>query len=277
MKDENQMNYSVLMSVYAKEQPEYLRMSIESMLNQTYPTNDFVLVCDGELTEELYRVINHYRDRCLEIFHVIQLEQNVGLAKALNTGLPECKNDIVARMDSDDVSYPYRCEMQMEILQKQDYDIVGGNVDEFLETPDKIMSRRVVPCTHREIVRYSRKRNPFNHPTVMYRKKKVLAVGGYMNFPLFEDYYLWVKMIQSGSKTYNIQKSLVCMRTGAGMYNRRGGLAYIEYLFKFRFALLKEQYINGIEFLVFSIGHTFVCLMPNWLRRLIYEKLLRKR
>ena len=270
------MDYSVLMSVYAKEKPEYLRMSIESMLQQTCPTNDFVLVCDGKLTEELYAVIDFFCEKNPELFQIIQLEKNGGLSNALNIGLQKCKNEIVARMDSDDVSYPYRCQMQLKVMQEQAYDIVGGNVDEFVDTPDIIQSKRIVPHTHKEIVQYSKRRNPFNHPAVMYRKSKVLAGGGYKEFPLFEDYYLWIKMIQNGSRTYNIQTSLVCMRVGAGLYTRRGGFRYVKKIVRFRYALLRERYINIGDFLIAVIGHSAVSLVPNGVRRFVYQRILRK-
>lgn len=276
MEKNNYTDYSVLMSVYAKEQPEYLQMSIDSMLQQTCPTNDFVLVCDGKLTEILYGVIDEYREKYSDIFHVVQLDKNVGLAEALNAGLPKCKNDIVARMDSDDVSYPERCELQIKVMNSQRVDLVGSNINEFVDDPEKIISSRVVPCTHKEIVKYSKKRNPFNHPSVMYRKSKVLAVGGYENYLFFEDYYLWVKMIRAGYKTYNITKSLVNMRVGAGLYNRRGGIKYIRCMVRFRRKLLREHYITIFEFGVIMVGHIGISMMPNKLRKYIYILLLRK-
>ena len=270
------MKYSVLMSVYAKEKAEYLRISIESMLNQTCMPDDFVLVCDGKLTKELYAIIDFFCKRFPDLFQIVQLEKNCGLSNALNIGLKKCKNEIVARMDSDDISYPYRCEMQMDIMQNDKYDIVGGNIDEFVDNPNIVHAKRIVPCTHKEIVQYSKRRNPFNHPSVMYRKSKVLSVGGYKEFPLFEDYYLWIKMIESGCRVYNIQKSLVCMRVGNGLFNRRGGINYINKIMKFRWSLLKEHYIKLGDFFVATVGQIVVSLAPAFVRTFIYKKALRK-
>ena len=204
------LSYSVLMSVYYKEKPEYLQQAIESIQNQTYPTDDFVLVCDGPLTSELNTIIKEKQDEMGNILNVIHIEKNSGLGKALNEGIKHCKNELVARMDSDDIAYPERCERQIAIFKSQPkISICSGIVEEFSSVPTIIEARRVPPETNTEIVQFAKKRNPFNHPCVMYKKSAVEAVGSYQDFYLLEDYYLWLRMLMAGYQGYNIQKPLL--------------------------------------------------------------------
>ena len=191
--------YSVLMSVYSKENPAWLKLAIESIQDQTLPTSDFVLVCDGPLTPELDGVIAEKHCQMGEILMVVRLEKNVGLGNALNEGIKHCRNELVARMDSDDIAYPDRCEKQVAIFNK--YPIVSicsGTVMEFSKNPETINCKRVLPEKNKEIIEFAKKRNPFNHPCVMYKKSAVEAVGSYQHFYLLEDYYLWIRMLMAG-------------------------------------------------------------------------------
>ena len=166
------------MSVYYKENPEWLRQSIESMLNQTIITNDFVIIKDGKLTNELDDVISEYYEKYPDIFHIIELESNVGLGSALAIGVEECKNELIARMDSDDISIKDRCERQLKKFGEQpELDIVGSSVAEFIDDTDNIQAYRILPETDEEIKEFARRRNPFGHPSVMLRKSKVSSIG----------------------------------------------------------------------------------------------------
>ena len=184
-------DYSVLMSVYQQDNPCFFRTAIESMLNQTVPANDFVLVCDGPLTPELNAVIHEMSLQNKNLFQVLRLETNMGLGNALNIGLTACRNNLVARMDSDDISLPDRCELQLKAFQDNpELALCSGMIAEFETTPSQIKSVRHVPLTHDEIIRFSKKRNPMNHMAVMYRKNAVLSSGSYIEVSLAEDYYL---------------------------------------------------------------------------------------
>ena len=269
-------DYSVLMSVYNKEKPVYLKTSIQSILNQTVLTNDFVIVCDGPLTGEVDEVVRDFEKRYPEMIHVVILKRNVGLGRALNAGLRHCKNELVARMDSDDVSLPQRCEEELRIFEAMDTDIVGGTVQEFENSTEHITSNRVLPENAEDICKFSKKRNPFNHPAVMFRKSKVEEAGGYREFPYFEDYDLWVRMLRNGAKGYNIQEPILYMRAGSGMYARRGGLAYVKCIWRFKHYLRKIGYTTNWEFLSSTLPHVLVGIMPNGMRELVYKKVLRK-
>ena len=167
-------NYSVLMSVYHKEKPEYLRQAIESIQSQTVPASDFVLVCDGPLNPELDAVIAVKQQEMGMTLNVVRLEKNGGLGNALNEGIKHCKNELIARMDSDDIAYPDRCEKQLAVFSAHtEVSICSGIVEEFTTSPEIIDARRVPPETNAEIVEFAKKRNPFNHPCVMYKKSAV--------------------------------------------------------------------------------------------------------
>ena len=239
---ENLQDYSVLMSVYYKERPEWLRESIESILNQTIMTNDFVIVKDGKLTKELNDIISEYYKKYPDILNIIELENNVGLGPALAIGVKACKNELIARMDSDDISIKERCEKQLNKYKEDpELDIVGSSIAEFIDNTNNIQAYRILPETDEEIKEFARRRNPFGHPSVMLRKSKVLEAGNYRSYYLVEDYDMWIRMIEHGAKCYNFQEILVFMRISEEFYKRRGGLKYLKSILKFK----KEQLHNG--------------------------------
>lgn len=220
----NSVDVSILMSVYIKERPEYLRASLQSAIKQTVRVKEIVLVLDGPITDQLQSVINECQKEYSDLIKLVPLKENVGLGKALAIGVEKCKYDLVARMDTDDIMIPTRIEKQIaEFSSDPDLTIVGSNIDEFYDSPESIVGRRVVPETNEEICNFSKKRNPFNHMTVMFKKAAVLDVGNYQPMMGFEDYYLWVRLLKAGYKGKNIQESLVFARTGKDMYARRGG------------------------------------------------------
>lgn len=269
--------YSVLMSVYHKERPEYLKQAIESIQVQSLSTNDFVLVCDGLLNDELDAVIQTKQLEMGENLNVVRLAKNGGLGNALNEGIKHCKNELVARMDSDDIAYPDRCEKQIAVFNTHsEVSICSGIVEEFTTDPNTVDTKRVPPETNAEIVEFAKKRNPFNHPCVMYKKSAVEAVGSYQDFYLLEDYYLWLRMLMAGYQGYNIQEPLLHMRAGSDMYKRRAGWKYAKTqarLFKF----MKQQgFIGEGQYIKSCVVRSGSSLAPNWLRKFMFENMLRK-
>lgn len=271
------MNYSVLMSVYYKEQPEFLRAAMESIFQQTVLTDDFVLVCDGPLTPELDAVIADLQTAYPEILHLVRLEKNGGLGNALNIGIRHCRNDLVARMDSDDISRPDRCEKQLEVFQRRaEVSVTSGIVEEFTGSIQNIHTRRVPPETQNEILAFAKKRNPFNHPCVMYKKQAVEAAGGYQDFFLLEDYYLWVRMLLNGAVGYNLQEPLLWMRAGSDLYKRRAGWKYAKAQ-RDLFRLMRDSgFISTPRYLCNTLVRTGSSMAPNWLRAFLFKTFNRK-
>ena len=268
--------FSVLLSVYYNESPYYFRQSIDSLFNQSLQLAEVVLVKDGELTPELENVITEYTAKYLQI-RVVPLKQNQGLGKALNEGLKHCSYDLVARMDTDDIAKPDRFEKQIRVFQEHpELDVVGAWIDEFEETTSNIISTRKLPEVHDDICQFAKKRNPFNHPCVMYKKSAVEAVGSYQDFYLLEDYYLWLRMLMAGYQGYNIQEPLLHMRAGSDMYLRRAGWKYAKTqarLFKF---MKSQGFIGKGQYIKSCVIRSGSALAPNWLRKFMFEKVLRK-
>lgn len=268
--------YSVLMSVYHKERPEYLKQAIESIQVQSLSTNDFVFVCDGPLNDELDAVIQTKQLEMGENLNVVRLAKNGGLGNALNEGIKHCKNELVARMDSDDIAYPDRCEKQIAVFNTHsEVSICSGIVEEFTTDPNTVDTRRVPPETNAEIIEFAKKRNPFNHPCVMYKKSAVKAVGSYQDFYLLEDYYLWLRILMAGYQGYNIQEPLLHMRAGSDMYKRRAGWKYAKTQAKL-FKFMKQQgFIGNGQYIKSCVIRSGSALAPNWLRKFMFERVLR--
>lgn len=264
--------FSILLAVYKKENPVYFSQSLDSIFSQILFPHEVVLVKDGPLTDDLERVINKYQSKYY-ILKVVSLPVNQGLGKALNEGLKHCSHDLVARMDTDDIVKPDRFEKQLKIFQEDpEVDVVGSWIDEFEGDISHVVSVRRLPECHEEILSFAKKRNPINHPVVMFRKKAVLAAGGYQHFPLFEDYYLWVRMLMNGAKFYNIQESLLYFRSSPDMFKRRGGLKYVGTEVRFQNFLLRSHFISFPRYVQNVIIRVITRIMPNRWRALLYKK-----
>lgn len=269
--------YSVLMSVYRNDKPAYLDDAIESMVNQTLPFNDLVLVCDGPLNDELDYKISIWQDKLGTRLNVVRLSENHGLGYALNAGLPACACGIVARMDSDDISRPDRCERLISYLIEDKLDLVGGMIEEFDKTPGDMGSIRNVPLTREEIIKWARNRNPFNHVTVMFRRDAVESAGGYQPFSWMEDYWLWVRMLSHGCACAIIPDVLVDVRTGDGMYARRSNIAYLKSNAAFFRELRKLGLTSRFGEFFSVLQRVLVTFMPADLVKVAYNKLLRSK
>ena len=270
--------YSVLMSVYAKEQPKYLSEAIDSMLAQTIAPDEVVIVCDGPLTGELNSVLDKYATSYKETFKVVRLAKNGGLGNALRIGIKECSNDFIARMDSDDISLPDRIQKQMDAFERDaSLGMVGSNVEEFYDSPEHPVAKVILPETHDEIVRFSRKRCAFRHPSLLYKKEEVLKAGNYSSEYLrFEDTDLFSRMLAAGCRCHNVQDFCVKMRISKDFYERRGGVEYIHSMIRVKYALVQRGTSSPIDFLISAFGQALICALPNSLRRSFYMRFLRE-
>lgn len=266
-------DFSVLMSLYKKEKPEFLRESLESILNQTYVPTEIVIVKDGPLTIELEQVLKEYSTN--DKIKVYGYDENKGLGFALNFGVNKCRYDIIARMDTDDIASPDRFEKEILCLQEKKVDFVGSNTLEFIDTIDNVQSVRIMPENNDDIIKYSKTRNPFIHPSIMTYKSVILEAGNFRNYYLCEDYDMWTRIIKKGYKSYNIQENLVYMRVGKDFYKRRGGIKYCKALVSFKKELYKEGYMTRREYIKTKYATVIVSLMPGFFREFLYKKVLR--
>ena len=271
--------FSVLMSVYHKENPEFFKAALDSNLkNQTLLPDEMVLVCDGPLTEELDAVIEEYCEKYSDVLKVYRLEQNSGLGKALNFGLEKCTYELVARSDSDDICVETRFEEQIDYFKNNaDTDIISSFIDEFDEDCNQPSRIKEMPLTHEELVEMAKFRCPINHMAAMFKKTKITEVGSYVHLPYTEDYYLWVRAIVNGARLANVGKVLVHARIGNGMEKRRGNKQYIA-SWKVLCRYMRENKLIGKwkYFKNMTAVRIFV-YMPGWLRTFVYKKILRRK
>jgi len=266
------------MSVYIREKPEYLDRALRSVLQeQILIPKELVIVEDGPLTKELYEIIYYYKNRYSTIIKSVVLKENKGLGEALNIGLKATSFEVVARMDSDDISLPNRFIKQYNFFMNNNYDVVGTNMIEFEKDETNIIRLKNVPENHKEILKYSKFRNPINHPTVMFKKKAVLESGNYERMPCFEDYYLWIKMLKKGYRFYNIQEPLLKFRTGKEMIKRRGSFEYFKNEKYFFNELFRIGYLNYFEYLQAISIRFFFRIFPDSIRLFFYNKMLRSK
>ena len=264
------MKFSILISVYYKEDPLFLEKALGSIGNQTLSANEIVLIKDGPLTPDLDKVITYHSEYSRIPYKIIELKENIGLGEALNRGLEYCSYEWIARMDSDDIALPDRFEKQFGYLvENPDIDILGSWICEFDKNFEECNKKRKVPVANEDIRSFSKHRNPLNHMTVVFRKSAVQEVGGYLPMNGFEDYYLWMRMLMAEKQFSNIPQVLVKARTGQGMISRRQGLKYA----KDELALEKAAYQLGFWSKFDLIKNLFTRVLPRLLPVFIVEKL----
>lgn len=272
--------FSVLMSVYVKEKPNFFKKSLTSIVNQTLKPNEIILVKDGPLTKELEEVIARFliNEKTIKI---ISLEKNVGLGEALRIGVEQCNYDLIARMDTDDISKENRFEKQIECFKKNpELDMIGSWTDEFQEVDDeiKVQSIRKTPENQNKILKKLKRSNAFNHPTVMYKKKSILKAGNYSEeFNCLEDYYLWVRMAVNNNKFYNIQESLIYFRITPETIKRRGGIKMLIGDIKLHSRLKKMKFITTFQQYENIVIWGIYRLLPWKIREILQKKIIRNK
>jgi glycosyltransferase involved in cell wall biosynthesis len=269
------VKFTVLIAVYEKENPDFLKLALESIwFQQTLKPSEIVLVCDGPLTRELDKVINVFKLNAP--LKVLKLEKNYGLGNALSKGLYICSNELVIRMDSDDISAPDRFEKQLKYMTEHpEIDISGTNIAEFKESIHKICSHRRLPSQPDELLRFAKTRNPLNHMTVIFHKTSIINAGNYQPFHGYEDYYLWIRMLQNGSLIGNIPENLVFARIGNNMHSRRRGVKLFNQELKLLRELVRIRFLTNREYYKNLLFRAFPRLLPVWGIRIVYKILHR--
>lgn len=269
------VDFSVLVSVYCKDNPVWLKEAIDSVLNNTVKPNEIVVAVDGPIGPELKNILDEY-EKSIPNFRNVFLPENKGRGEALNKILPMCKYDLVALADADDINLPTRFELLLKCFENDNnLSIAGGYVQEFKDD-NKMLDVKKVPLTNEEIYKYSKYRAPINQPTVMMKKNDILKIGGYIELYLMEDYLLWIRAIENKLKFCNIDKILVNMRISDNIYIRRSGYKYFKSNKAIFDRLLKTKKINIFVY-CFNITTRFIVhfLLPNSMRKLFYKKVLR--
>ena len=266
-----QLPFSVLLPIYAGDRPDYLARSLASVtVEQTRPPDEVVVVRDGPVSPELAQTLADLAATSSVPVVQVELQHNEGLGRALDRGLAACRHDVVARQDADDISLPERFERQMPLIEAG-ADLVGAGLLEFGEDEHDVVGQRTPPTSRAEIRRSARFRDPFNHPTVVYRRAAVEAVGGYAHLPLMEDYWLFMRMLESGVVADNLAEPFVLYRVGAGAYARRGGPELLRSEVELQRRMLAAGYVTRMQYLRNVAVRGGYRLVPEQVRRLAYR------
>ena len=269
-------SFSVLMSLYIKEKAEYFDECMQSILNQTVMPSEIVIVYDGPISIELKQTVEKYIKEYPTLIKIINNEKNKGLGLALADGVPACKYELIARMDTDDIARKDRFEKQLKcFINDPELDICGSHIIEFEGTIDNVLAKRKVPLTHDAIAEYQKQRSAFNHMTVMYKKSMVLRAGNYEDCPLMEDDMLWIRMLIAGAKCQNIDDCLVYARTGYAMIERRGGWAYFKKYKNAKKKIYDTGYIGIADYWKTLAIQFIVAYDQKNVRSFIFIKILR--
>lgn len=271
------LKFSVLISVYKNEKPEYLKLALDSMVKQTLQPAEYVIVKDGLLKESLDACIDSFVKQISVPVKILAFEQNRGLGLALHDGVLACSHEYIARMDTDDIAKPERFAKQIAYLAKHPgIALLGSRITEFstdAEHPDTITQ---LPLSDVEIRQYAKSRNPFRHMAIIYKKSAVLDAGNYRDFLWFEDYDLWVRIMQKGYKVENLPDCLVNVRADDAMFARRGGWKYLKQDLRFQKWLYESEFVGLWKCTQNILIRTVMRLTPVAVKILIYKKFLRK-
>ena len=272
------MNFSVLMSVYKNDRPDWVRSSVESItINQTVQPNEVLIVVDGPIPDKLSNELKNLQSEYPTI-HIEWCDENRGLGLALRHGLKRPKYDYVARMDSDDIAVSNRFELQLAALREdRSLSIVGGQITEFIDSPTNVVGKRQCPVNDGDLKQFMKSRCGFNHMTVMFKKSDVIKAGNYQHWHYNEDYFLWIRMMLCGCKFANLPDTLVNVRVGKEMYARRGGWKYFESEEGIQRYMWKHELISFPRYILNTCVRFGVqVVMPNRVRGWMFQKLFRK-
>lgn len=273
------MSFSVLISVYKNDKAEDFHTALESITTrQTIKPKEIVLVVDGPVPDDINIVISEAEDSFPGLFTVLRFERNMGLGIALQKGMEVATNEIVMRMDSDDIAAPDRFEKQYHfMIEHTNVAVCGGQIAEFIDDVKNVVGSRIVPCSNEDIYKYMKFRCPFNHMTVALRRSIVMDVGNYQPWFWNEDYYLWLRMILAKCEFANLPETLVYVRVGKDMYKRRGGKKYFRSEKDLQKFMLENGLISHFRYNYNVFGRWCVQMaMPSWLRGYVFQHLFRK-
>ena len=274
--DKFPIEFSLLLCTYKNDNPLHLKECLDSIIAGTVHPSEIIIIKDGPLTTELDEVLSNTVFPFETNIISLPINQTLGIARA--TGVNVAKYNWIALMDSDDIMVPGRFEKQLtDIAKNSNIDIIGGQIAEFNNSPNQTHAMRKAPLNHAEILNLSKKRNPFNAMTVMFKKDLALKSGNFRYFPGFEDYDLWTRMISGGAICHNCEDVLVYARTGIGMYSRRRGLGYIKYEWRMQLQLRRLGLTTRIQFIKNSLMRIPIRIFPVKALEKIYLKILRSK
>lgn len=274
--------FSVSMCVYHGDNANHFDTAINSVIDQTLKPTELVLTVDGPIPDSLTQVIEKYEEKLEKStvsFKVVYLKENMGHGEARRVCFNHCSYSYIAIMDADDISTNDRFEKEIGAFKANpELTIVGSHVSEFFsDNPTIITAKRRVKLSDKEIKEDLKKRCPMNQPTVMFKKKDVNEVGGYIDWFCNEDYYLWIRLALANKVFMNIDDCLVKMRVDQKSYQRRGGIKYYKSEAKIQ-KLLYDNRLIGLPRYLINKSKRFIVqvLLPNVIRGWVFKTFARE-
>lgn len=267
--------FTVVMSIYNRDDPKYFIDAIQSVLNQSLPPSEVLIVVDGQVNTMIQAALATLS--VYPVIRIIQLESNMGLGGARHIAIQQATKDIIAVMDSDDICADGRFQRQILMLKNNNLDVVGGYIEEFDLIPRDNPRTRLVAVSHDALVRRARWKNPMNHVTIMFRKSAYIAVGGYKAIRYVEDYDLFYRMIISGARFENIPENLVYVRCGKEVLGRRVGFSYFRSELLLFNIMRRDKFINNPQWMLNVCIRIFARAMPRFLLGYVYKVFLRSK
>lgn len=267
-------NIAVLLSIYKNDKVEFLRLSIDSILNQSYKNIILYIGVDGTIGEKLYKCLEQYEQE--KRVNIVYFPENRGLAVVLNDLLILCKEaniEYIVRMDADDISVPNRLANQVNyLLLHPEVDVVGGHIEEINEQSERNGKSVTYPLTHQECFKFFRYRDPLAHPAVMFRKSFFDKVQGYRNeYRKNQDTMLWFDGFMNGCIFANLDETVLLFRVTDDFYkNRRNGFKRAKKMLKDRFMINKALHYDWSAYL-FSFLMFIMTLTPPFLKKFLYR------
>jgi glycosyltransferase involved in cell wall biosynthesis len=271
-------DFSVLIPVYSKENPQFLQQALDSCVNnQSLLPSEIIVVEDGPITEELDRVLSDFRSGNQQLRR-LSLKQNLGVGGAMRFGLANVNTPWVARMDSDDLCTDDRFKKQIDFLKNNPLvDVLGGAIEEFHHLPGDIRLRRKLPSDHNDIVSFMKRRNPINHMTVIFKKDLAIRCGSYSSEPNVEDYRLWYEMYKQGARFHNLDQVLVNVRIGNNMIARRTGFKYFRFERELIRKFYRDGFINSGQYVLLYCSKLILRIIPMRFLKIFYQTFLREK
>jgi len=267
----------MLLSVYEKVNPTHFSQCLESVFSQTYPPQQVVVVCDGPLTDELDEVIRNFKKSFSDTLDVVRLEENAGTGAAANAGIKACRNNLILKTDSDDICRSDRAEIQVAMYEKDpELVLTGGYIREFLDGTDEEIAIKKVPLSHKEILKYAKKRNPINNPTIGIKKDFAEKIGGFDVDARCEDYDFVCRMLHAGAKSENTDKILLDYRVSPDNLKRRKNWRNTKSFIQVRYRNFRRGFCSFFDFLIPTVAQLVMFILPTSFTGAIYKKLLRK-
>ena len=268
--------FSATISCYKNDNPKDFETAFLSIYNQTVRPDEIIITVDGPIPPELEQVVSRFEREFQAV--ILRSAQNNGQGMAHALAVSHANYDYIAIMDADDISVPDRFEKQLAVIAEHpEIDVIGGQIDEFIGSPENVVGIRSVPLEDHMVKRCLRRRCPFNHVTILMNSHMVKEAGNYQDWYYNEDYFLYCRMLEKGAVFCNLPDILVHVRVGEEMYRRRGGWKYFKSEARLQGWMLRHKIISLPQYCMNVLLRLCVqVMMPNCLRGLVFRRLFRK-